>query len=449
MRILLVGASGFLGQALTQALLARGHEVHAVVRQPARLARRAGLHPVLLDLSHALQAQDWLPLLAGVEVVINAAGLFRESPGQRFDIVHKRAPQALFAACAQAGVRLVLQVSALGAEDAPRTAFLHTKRAADDFLLQQPLRAVVLRPSLVYEAAGPSAAFFNTLASLPLWVLPGRRGGPLLQPVHRDDLVAAVLALIERARQARRPLPQVLACVGPQPLRLRDYLLALRRGLGLARPPWMLPAPAWLLRAAARVAGALGSTFINADAVHMLLRGNHADSRALAQLLGRAPRAPQDFIAPGSGPPLLLRAQMVWLLPLLRASLAAVWIWTGVVSLGLYPRAQSLALLARVGASGWVAELLLYGAALLDLVLGLATLVVAARWRPRLWQFQAVLVLAYTALISWRLPEHWLHPYGPVLKNLPILALLLLLHQLEPRPPPAAPGSKEPWTTSG
>lgn len=432
MRILLTGATGFVGRPLLQALLAQGHEVHAVVRRPSALARRPGLHPVLLDFSHALVAEEWLPLLGGMDVVINAVGIFRETGAQRFERVHKRAPQALFAACVQARVGLVVQVSALGAGDAPRSAFLQSKRCADDFLLSLPLRAVVLRPSLVYDSDGPSAALFHTLACLPLWLVPGPAGGPLLQPVHRGDLVAAVLALLERAQDASLPLPTVLACVGPQPLRLRDYLHDLRQGLGCQRPAWVLQVPASFMRALARVAAGSGSALIDAQAMDMLLRGNHADSRPMADLLGHASRPAAQFVEASRAADLRLRAQLAWLLPVLRVSLAAVWLWTGVVSLGLYPHAQSLQLLARVGAHGRLAELLLYGAALLDLLLGLASLSLHGRWRPRLWQVQAAVVLGYTAFISWRLPEYWLHPYGPVLKNLPILAVLLLLHQLEP-----------------
>jgi hypothetical protein len=44
---------------------------------------------------------------------------------------------------------------------------------------------------------------------------------------------------------------------------------------------------------------------------------------------------------------------------------------------------------------------------------------------------QIVLIVLYTALISWRLPEFWLHPYGPLSKNLPMIALLILLIQFD------------------
>jgi hypothetical protein len=122
-----------------------------------------------------------------------------------------------------------------------------------------------------------------------------------------------------------------------------------------------------------------------------------------------------------------------WALPALRLALAALWIWTAVVSFGLYPVQQSYELLARVGLHGAVATVALYGAAALDLALGLLTLAAPARWRPAVWLAQLALVAGYTLLITVFLPEYWLHPYGPVSKNLPIMAAIALLWGLEPR----------------
>ena len=115
-------------------------------------------------------------------------------------------------------------------------------------------------------------------------------------------------------------------------------------------------------------------------------------------------------------------------LHLLRLSIAIVWIATAVVAAGLYPVDDSLALLARVGLAGTAALVALYGAAALDLAIGIATLVVRRRW---IWTAQLVVILGYTVLISVFLPEQWLHPYGPMLKNLPMLAAILLLRQGE------------------
>jgi hypothetical protein len=78
-----------------------------------------------------------------------------------------------------------------------------------------------------------------------------------------------------------------------------------------------------------------------------------------------------------------------------------------------------------VGITGVWAPIALYGASLLDLALGVATL--ALRQARRLWQFQITVILIYSAVITWYLPEFWVHPFGPIAKNIPILALLVLL----------------------
>lgn len=115
-------------------------------------------------------------------------------------------------------------------------------------------------------------------------------------------------------------------------------------------------------------------------------------------------------------------------LKLTRYTLAAVWLVTGALSLGIFPQQESLKLLAQVGLRGDLALFALYASALLDMLLGILTL---ARPSNNLWRAQATLVIAYSLIIAIFLPAYWLHPFGPVLKNLPILLLLWLLR--EPR----------------
>jgi hypothetical protein len=164
----------------------------------------------------------------------------------------------------------------------------------------------------------------------------------------------------------------------------------------------------------------------------MLLAGNATRSNGLPALIGRAPRPPRAFLAPAEAESGRRAAVLDLWLPLVRVALALMWIWTAIVSLGLYPVQDSYALLARVGLHGAVASLALYGAALLDLVLGALTLAAPAGWRRAVWLAQGALVVGYTLLITFFLPEYWLHPYGPLTKNLPILGLLALLWGLEP-----------------
>ena len=72
-----------------------------------------------------------------------------------------------------------------------------------------------------------------------------------------------------------------------------------------------------------------------------------------------------------------------------------------------------------------MASLALYGAALLDIALGVATLSMQARWR--VYELQAAVVIGYTVVISVSLPELWAHPFGPILKNVPLLVAIGML----------------------
>jgi hypothetical protein len=166
---------------------------------------------------------------------------------------------------------------------------------------------------------------------------------------------------------------------------------------------------------------------LDEDALRMLDRGNTADPAPTARLLGRAPRPIAEFITDPEAE--RTRAKLDWLLPVLRWSIAAVWIITALVSFGLYPPAASYGLLARTGIPEALRPAMLYGAATFDLLLGLGILFLPRR--RLLWLAQLALISFYTVVIGWRLPEFLLHPYGPLTKNLPLLAAIWLLYQLE------------------
>lgn len=426
MKVLLTGASGFIGSRLRTALLSRGHTVVAVARH-APAAAAAGEEWIALDFATATAA-DWQRLLRGVDAVVNAVGIFRERGAQTFAALHVRGPQALFTACVAAGVRRVVQVSALGADLDANTAYHQSKRAADELLLGLPLDGVVAQPSLVFGEEGPSAQVFLAWISLPLLPLPAR-GDQVVQPVHVDDAVQALVALTESRILCGMRVP----LVGPQALSLAGYLQALRRALGWPRARTIsIPAP--LMDWVARLGDRLPAALFDTASWKMLQRGNSASAEAITQLLQRAPREAQRFVGAEHAGAYRSQARLAWLVPLLRWSLAVVWIVTGIVSFGLYPRADSYELLTRAGVPAPLQPWMLYAAAGLDLLFGLAC-VWPLRRRRWLWTAQAGLIIFYTAIISIRLPEFWLHPYGPVLKNVPLLAMLLLLAMLEPPEP--------------
>jgi uncharacterized protein YbjT (DUF2867 family) len=423
MQILICGATGFIGRHLGRRLLDAGHTVVAVARQPSRTeTARFASRVVAGDFSVDLSPRSWLPRLRGIDAVINAVGIFREHGPQSFDALHVQGPRALFDACVEAGVPRVLQISALGADAQARSRYHQSKREADEHLLSLPLSATVVQPSLVYGPGGASARLFKCWASLP--VIPVPLGGrQAIQPVHVDDLVDALQRLVEQAAAPRR-----VAIVGPRPLTLRAYLEDLRAGLQLHPAP-LVGVPGPLVEAAVAVSSHWPGALFDRQAFEMLQRGNTAPPDELQRLLGHAPRAANDFVPPETADIERSDARLAWALPLLRASVALVWIVTGLLSFGLYPVEDSYALLARLGIEGPWAALALYGAATLDLAIGIATLLLHRR-TLLLW-LQIATMLGYMALITWALPEFWLHPFGPILKNLPMLAAVGLLLALE------------------
>jgi uncharacterized protein YbjT (DUF2867 family) len=425
LNVFLTGATGFIGRHLASAMAARGHRLTCAVRSPgAKSARSLPGRLVEVDFLRMTSPADWRPLLSGSDVVVNTVGILRERGAATFEALHVRAPAALFEACVEAGLKRVVQISALGADAAAATAYHLSKREADERLLALPVDSIIVQPSLIYGPGGTSAALFTMLASLPVIALPGG-GCQRIQPIHIDDAIEAIVRTVE----GRAPARSRIALVGPEPITLRDFLLSLRQALQLPRGH-VLPMPMALARVAAAAGAWLPRALLDRDSLSMLERGNVAPVDDTRALLGRSPRAPTAFIETHDAANVRLQAQLAWLLPMLRLSVAAVWIFTGIVSLGLYPVSDSYALLARVGITGALtAPIALYGAALLDIALGIATLVM--RRRRMLWITQIALMAGYTLLITVFLPEFWLHPYGPLLKNLPMLAALAVLLVLE------------------
>jgi uncharacterized protein YbjT (DUF2867 family) len=419
--VLVTGATGFIGRSVADAL-ERSH--HQVIRASRQVPPGAAGRYLAVDYTKDFAESDWAPRLAGIDAVVNAVGIFRERGRQTFDALHVKAPRALFAACASAGVRVV-QISALGADDGAVSRYHTSKREADDFLLRTCPGAVVAQPSVVFGPGGASARLFTALASLPLIPLPGR-GGQRIQPIHVEDLSDAVVALAASAAHAGRRV----AVVGREPVTLREFLAQLRRSMGLP-PAIFVPVPWTVAIAAARVASAHPRSLLDTDALGMLARGNVADASATAGLLGRSARAVPEFVPRAVAATTRTAALLAWLLPMMRLAIAIVWLASGAVSLGLYPVEQSYALLARAGITATAATAALYGAAALDLAFGIATLAMARR--RTLWIAQAAAIIAYTAIITVSLPEYWLHPFGPVLKNLPMLAAIWMLYELEER----------------
>jgi uncharacterized protein YbjT (DUF2867 family) len=286
MNILLCGASGFVGRHLETALRAAGHRVRRGVRQPR------GADDVAIDYRNDSNIADWLPRLQGIDAVVNAVGVLRDSKAQPMAQLHDAAPRALFAAAAQCGIRRIVQISALGAGSGINTAYMQTKQAADDFLQTLDVDWAILRPSLIYGKDGASTRMFMLLSRMPLLMLP-EGGRQRLQPVHIDDIAEAVVKLL--AATGSPPLRQIIDCVGAEEVTLGGLIASYRMQRG-GRAPLVLAVPKIMLNSVAWIGDRIPSLPVGSDTLEMLAAGSTANGDRFVKLLGYAPRSYRDFL---------------------------------------------------------------------------------------------------------------------------------------------------------
>lgn len=420
MHVLIVGASGFIGRHLAARLVAEGVRVTAAGRAPDRLGRRLpGAAAIRCDLA-TNGLEDWRERLAGVDAVVNCAGLFGDERG--YARVHAGGAIALFDACRAAGVGRVLQISALGAAaDAP-SAYHRSKAAADDHLagMGDAFGWAIVRPSLVIGQGGQSSALFTTLAALPVTPDLGRADG-LVQPIHVDDLVEILVRLLH----APLPMAARIDAVGPEPMTTAALVTILRSWLGLPDTV-RVTMPRWMIAGAARLS--IGP--VTREGMAMLAAGNTAPVEPLIAMTGFRPATMARALArrPADGAD-LRTARLAPVAPVLRTALALVWFAGGAIPLFVIPAATNMAWLARAGLSGGMAMTALWAGALADIAIGAALLLYV-----RGAALAGIALMAtYTLILTHIAPELWADPFGPLAKNIAVLALSLAVNALETR----------------
>ncbi|ROM20189.1 epimerase [Pseudomonas protegens] len=417
MKVVLVGATGFVGRHLLAALHAAGHQLIATSRRPQPQGL-PGVEWRQLDLDRLGREPQPFALPADTDLLINAAGLL-STDARALSLTQDLGTRALFDLAAARGVR-VLQISALGAGILPQVPFLASKAAADDYLLQLGVPAVVLRPSLVLGAGGASSGWLTRLSPWPL--IPLLSAKAQMQPLHIEDLSAAVLALLRQWPQESMVLP----LVGPERMTMAQLLDHLRSAQGWG-PARYFKLPAVLLRLVAAAGDRLGWRALNRQSLAMARHDNLADPQVLASVCGyhAAPLAArlQDWPQAAQSTQLALR-------PLLLAVMVLIWLGTALVCIG--PGYDwGLRIMAEAGVQGIWAALAVIGGSLCDALLGVGLLL--RRWRRRALQAQLGLMLGYTLIISLILPHFWFDPYAAVAKNLVLMVATLWLLWTEPR----------------
>lgn len=416
-RVMIVGASGFIGSALAARLKSEGHEVRPLGRRQ-------------LDMAGAVRPETWLPFLKGVDAVVNCAGVLQDSPRDSTSGVHTQGAAALFHACERAGIRRLVHLSAIGVDRETPTGFSRTKLEGEKALMSRDLDWVILRPSVVVgRPAYGGSALFRGLAAMP--VLPVLPRAQPLQVVQLDQVVDTIVFFLRPGA----PAQLAVDIAGPDRLNLEEVVGRYRSWLRL--PPARhvrLPGIVWRAAdMAGDFAGLLGwRPPIRSTGRREMARGAVGDPSQWRTLTGIVPRSLDEALAaePASVQERWF-ARLYLLKPLVFGIFSLFWITTGIISLG--PGWDiGMAYLFEGGLSPGVATLAIVTGALADIVIGIG---IAVRRTSRLALYAALAISAvYIVLGTILVPELWSDPLGPMLKIWPVLALnLVALAILEDR----------------
>jgi uncharacterized protein YbjT (DUF2867 family) len=420
LRVLVTGAQGFIGRQVVAQLTAAGHQAVSAVRESSTKANEQSR--VACNFSRDTDVAIWRPRLAGIEAVVNCAGILRERGEDTFERIHVETPAALFGACALVGIGRIIQVSALGNPNDGE--FIASKYRGDDFLMKLDLEWTVLRPSVVYSTRGSygGTSLLRAMSALPLVLLLPGSGQQALQPVCVEDLARLVVHLLETGQAGRR----VLGVAGPETITLETYLKNWRRWLQFS-DPIVLRTPDWLVASAAWVGEHFGTGALGMTMYRMLTRGNTLQldaqnqlncvagwtAKPISQILAAQPSFAQDR----------WHARLYFLVPLLRLALAIVWIISAVAGYTT-PQAEIRMILSNAGVTNGAVGLV-YGASFVDFLLG-AVLLLGKRVTT-VGLLMLISLLSYTLFIGFTMPAMWLEPFGGLLKNIALIPAVLVM----------------------
>jgi uncharacterized protein YbjT (DUF2867 family) len=418
-RVLVVGATGLIGRAVTAGLMAAGYRVVGMALRTTRAARAMpAVEWISFDVAAATQPEDWLPHLSGIDAVVNCAGVLQDSLRDSTHGVHVAGTGALFAACERAGPRRVVHVSAIGIDHRAPSRFSRTKREADEALTRRDLDWVILRPAIVVgTTAYGGSAMFRALAAWP--VLPVVPDTGTLRVVQLDDLLATVLFFLS----SQAPTRLVLDLAGPERFSFVELVGQYRRWLG-----WREAATVKIPRSAAALLYWLGDIAaildwrapLRSTTRLELSRGADGDPGRWSEITGIAP---QSLAATLAARPASVQerwfAGLYLLKPLIFAGLSLFWVVTGIVALGP-GYATAVRFMAAVGAGALSAPAAIAGS-VVDILIGVG---IAVRRTSRIALFASLGVsAAYLIVATLLLPALWADPLGPLVKVWPTILL--------------------------
>jgi uncharacterized protein YbjT (DUF2867 family) len=253
--ITVFGATGFLGQRIVRRLYEHGCAVRIASRHPERGRALFGTDDRRLQaIEGDIRArQSVADAIAGVCGVVNAVSLYVEHGKETYHAVHVEAAQRVAMEARRLGIEQFAHISGIGADAQSRSPYIRSRGQGELAVRMAFPGAILVRPAVMF---GPDDAFLTVilklLQRLPAYPIFGS-GETKLQPVHVDDVAAAIARILQRTERD----PITLECGGPDVYTYKDLVRGVARAADLK--PILIPVPFAVWHALARVSAFLPS----------------------------------------------------------------------------------------------------------------------------------------------------------------------------------------------
>ena len=233
------GGSGFIGRYVVKRLAAQGHVVRVAGRDTERAkdlmttGRVGQVVPLYVSLTNAATVQR---AVEGADVVVNLVGILSERRAGDFQRVQGEGPGHIASAAAAAGVKRMVQISAIGADANSASHYAQSKAQGEAAVRAAMPGATILRPSIVF---GAEDKFFNRFGAMAmsLPVMPVIHGDTRFQPVYVGDVADAIVA----ALTSDHAQGQTFELGGPRTYSFRELLAYILHETRRHRLLWNVP----------------------------------------------------------------------------------------------------------------------------------------------------------------------------------------------------------------
>jgi len=284
-RVTVFGGTGFVGRRIMRRLSDAGATVRVASRHPAQ-DEGDNVEQVVAD-AHDERSVE--AAVAGADGVVNAMSLYVEHGADTFHSVHVEAAARIARVARQAGVKRFVHVSGIGADALSPSPYIRTRGEGEAAVQAAFPGAVVVRPAVMFARDDAFlTAILRLLRTLPAYPLFGD-GRTRLQPVHVDDVAAAIAQLL---RQIQEPSP-IYELGGPRICSYEELLRTIARIAGLR--PVLVRMPFVFWDAAAGLAKMLPHPPLTRNQVELMqIDTTASDSRPGFGLLGISPRSLEE-----------------------------------------------------------------------------------------------------------------------------------------------------------